>query len=54
MSRRLWIPPLALALAIAPVRSQTTPQSNTTIKAETQEVLVDVVVTDGEGNPVPN
>ena len=54
MSRRLWIPPLVLALTIAPLYPQTSSNPGTTIKVETRLVLVDVVVTDGHGNPVPN
>ncbi len=54
MSRRLWIPPLALALTIAPLYSQTSSNPVTNIKVETRLVLVDVVVTDDKGNPVPN
>jgi VWFA-related protein len=54
MSRRLWIPLLALALTIAPGYSQTSSNPVTTLKVETRLVLVDVVVTDGKGDPVPN
>jgi VWFA-related protein len=52
MSSRLWITLLVPALAIAPLHSQTS--SGITFKAETRIVLVDVVVTDSKGNPVPN
>lgn len=54
MSRHLWITPLALTLAIAPLYSQTSSNPDTALKVETRLVLVDVVVTDRNGNPVPN
>lgn len=43
---------LALALAIASLRSQTLPKSTTSFKSESEIVLVDVVVTDSKDNPV--
>jgi VWFA-related protein len=54
MLRRMWIPPLVLALTIAPLYSQTSPGPDTALKVETRLVLVDVVVTDDKGNPVPD
>lgn len=52
MLLRLWIILLAFACVIVPLHSQN--QSVPTFKAETRIVLVDVVVTDNKGNPVPN
>lgn len=54
MPPRLWMTLPALAFTIAPVCSQTLPKSPPVLKVETNVVLVDVVVTDGKGDPVPN